>query len=71
MTKKSVRRAFAATALAVVVAGAAVIAGQIGGDTSSASAATDTKAARQREDWPNFGNTTDNTRYSTLTQVNT
>jgi alcohol dehydrogenase (cytochrome c) len=70
MTKKSVRKAFAAAAVAVVVAGAAVIAGQITGDTSSAKAATDTKAAAAANDWPNFGNTTDNTRYSTLTQVN-
>jgi glucose dehydrogenase len=71
MTKKSVRKAFAATAVAVAVAGAAVVGGQITGGTSNAKAATDAKAAAAANDWPNFGNTPDNTRYSTLSQVNT
>jgi alcohol dehydrogenase (cytochrome c) len=71
MTKKSVRKAFAATAVAVAVAGAAVVGGQITGGTSNAKAATDARAAAAANDWPNFGNTPDNTRYSTLSQVNT
>jgi alcohol dehydrogenase (cytochrome c) len=69
MTKKSVRKTLAAGAVAVVVAAAAVVGGQISGGTSSAKAATDQKAAAAANDWPNFGNTTDNTRYSTLNQV--
>lgn len=55
----------AAIALAAIVPGALV------SRSHPATAAEHSVAATANVDWPHFGNTTDNTRYSPLSQINT
>src|SRR6185312_12259739 len=52
-------------------AAALVLAGTAGSSAFHQALAQHQAAAGANVDWPRFGNTTDNTRYSSLTQINT
>src|SRR5579862_7080612 len=48
-----------------------LLAGSVSAAVQHGSAGQSTAAAGANVDWPRFGNTTDNTRFSSLAQINT
>ncbi|HWE64480.1 MAG TPA: PQQ-binding-like beta-propeller repeat protein [Chloroflexota bacterium] len=57
--------------VAVAVAASLLVAGSAGAGAIQRAAAGTSPAASGNVDWSSFGNTSDNTRYSSLTQINT